>query len=173
MCAAVIFVLCMSNTIISLLRHRIPNEHPHHRHADGDQQRGDPGRACSCRSLACSTLSKQLSVFVGLIVTNCIVMGRAEAFAMANRPWRSFLDGLGNALGYAWILMAVAFFRELFGSGKLLGAAASSRRAGIPTGGGWLRQQRPDGARPGSLPPARHRSSGCSAAKISGYSEAY
>lgn len=66
-------------------------------------------------------VSKQLSVFVGLIITNCIIMGRFEAFAMANKPWPSFLDGLGNAFGYAWILIAVAFFRELFGSGALMG----------------------------------------------------
>ena len=65
-------------------------------------------------------VSKQLSVFVGLIITNCIIMGRLEAFAMANKPWPSFLDGLGNAAGYAWILIAVAFFRELLGSGTLL-----------------------------------------------------
>lgn len=64
-------------------------------------------------------VSKQLSVFVGLIITNCIIMGRFEAFAMANRPWESFLDGLGNAFGYGWILIVVAFFRELLGSGTI------------------------------------------------------
>ena len=66
-------------------------------------------------------LSKQLSVFVGLIITNCIIMGRFEAFALANGPWRSFLDGIGNAAGYGLILIIVGFFRELLGSGTLLG----------------------------------------------------
>jgi Na+-transporting NADH:ubiquinone oxidoreductase subunit D len=66
-------------------------------------------------------VSKQLSVFVGLIITNCIVMGRLEAYALANKPWPSFLDGIGNGAGYAMILMIVAFIRELFGSGALMG----------------------------------------------------
>lgn len=66
-------------------------------------------------------VSKQLSVFVGLIITNCIIMGRLEAFAMANKPWPSFLDGIGNGAGYGLILVIVAFFRELLGSGTLLG----------------------------------------------------
>ncbi|AFL80011.1 NADH:ubiquinone oxidoreductase, Na(+)-translocating, D subunit [Aequorivita sublithincola DSM 14238] len=66
-------------------------------------------------------LSKQLSVFIGLIITNCIIMGRFEAFALANKPWRSFLDGIGNAAGYGLILIIVGFFRELLGSGTLLG----------------------------------------------------
>lgn len=66
-------------------------------------------------------VSKQLSVFVGLIITNCIVMGRLEAFAMANKPWPSFLDGIGNGVGYGIILIIVGFFRELFGSGSLYG----------------------------------------------------
>ncbi len=66
-------------------------------------------------------LSKQLSVFVGLIITNCIIMGRFEAFALGNNPWRSFLDGIGNAAGYGLILVIVGFFRELLGSGTLLG----------------------------------------------------
>lgn len=66
-------------------------------------------------------VSKQLSVFIGLIITNCILMGRLEAFAMANRPWPSFLDGVGNGIGYAIILIIVGFFRELLGSGTLLG----------------------------------------------------
>ena len=65
-------------------------------------------------------LSVQLSVYIGLIITNCILMGRLEAFAMANKPWASFLDGIGNGLGYAWVLVVVAFVRELFGSGTLL-----------------------------------------------------
>ena len=66
-------------------------------------------------------VSKQLSVFVGLIITNCILMGRLEAFALGNGPWESFLDGIGNGLGYGAVLVAVGFFRELFGSGTLLG----------------------------------------------------
>ncbi|WP_055434966.1 NADH:ubiquinone reductase (Na(+)-transporting) subunit D [Lacinutrix algicola] len=66
-------------------------------------------------------LSKTLSVFIGLIITNCIIMGRFEAFALANKPWQSFLDGIGNALGYAIILVIVGFFRELLGSGTLFG----------------------------------------------------
>ena len=66
-------------------------------------------------------VSKQLSVFIGLIITNCIIMGRLEAFALNNRPWPAFLDGIGNGLGYGIILIIVAFFRELFGSGTLWG----------------------------------------------------
>ena len=66
-------------------------------------------------------VSKQLSIFIGLIITNCIVMGRLEAFALGNGVWKSFLDGIGNAAGYGFILIVVAFFREFFGSGKLFG----------------------------------------------------
>ncbi|QDT95182.1 NADH:ubiquinone reductase (Na(+)-transporting) subunit D [Gimesia aquarii] len=78
-------------------------------------------------------ISKQLSVFVGLIITNCIVMGRAEGFAMKNEPGISFLDGLGNGLGYSLILMIVAFFRELFGSGSLFGIPLLK----LSRDGGW------------------------------------
>lgn len=78
-------------------------------------------------------ISKQLSVFVGLIITNCIVMGRAEAFAMKNPPLPSFIDGLGNGLGYSVVLIAVAFFRELFGTGKLMGIEILP----VVTDGGW------------------------------------
>ncbi len=78
-------------------------------------------------------ISKQLSVFVGLIITNCIVMGRAEAFAMKNPPKESFLDGIGNGLGYGAILMAVAFFRELLGAGKLFGIVVFE----TVNNGGW------------------------------------
>jgi len=78
-------------------------------------------------------ISKQLSVFVGLIITNCIVMGRAEAFAMKNGPIDSFIDGVGNGLGYGAILMVVAFFRELFGSGSLFGMEVLPK----VTEGGW------------------------------------
>jgi Na+-transporting NADH:ubiquinone oxidoreductase subunit D len=78
-------------------------------------------------------ISKQLSVFVGLIITNCIVMGRAEAYAMQNGPWLSFLDGVGNAAGYTIVLMTVGFFRELFGSGSLFGFVLLKP----VTAGGW------------------------------------
>lgn len=78
-------------------------------------------------------ISKQLSVFVGLIITNCIVMGRAEAFAMKNPPLPSFIDGIGNGLGYSVVLLAVAFIRELFGSGKLFGIDILP----LITEGGW------------------------------------
>lgn len=78
-------------------------------------------------------LSKQLSVFVGLIITNCIVMGRAEAFAMKNPPGISFMDGIGNGLGYGAVLMFVGFIRELFGSGSLFGIEILS----LSTNGGW------------------------------------
>jgi len=77
--------------------------------------------------------SKQLSVFVGLIITNCIVLGRAEAYAMKNPPGMSFLDGIGNGLGYSLILMAVAFFRELLGTGKLFGHVVIP----VANEGGW------------------------------------
>lgn len=78
-------------------------------------------------------ISKQLSVFVGLIITNCIVMGRAEAFAMKNGPGPSFLDGVGNGLGYSVVLLVVGFFRELFGAGKLFGIEILS----LSTEGGY------------------------------------
>ena len=78
-------------------------------------------------------ISKQLSVFVGLIITNCIVLGRAEAFAMKNPPWPSFLDGIGNGLGYSLILILVGIIRELFGSGKLLGVTVLEQ----VSEGGW------------------------------------
>lgn len=119
MCVSVLFVIIFSNVAISLLRNVIP------------------GRiriivqllvVASLVAVVDQVLqafaydvSKQLSVFVGLIITNCIIMGRLEAFALANKPGPAFLDGLGNGLGYAAILIPVAFFRELFGSGSLLG----------------------------------------------------
>ncbi|MBN1302485.1 MAG: NADH:ubiquinone reductase (Na(+)-transporting) subunit D [Melioribacteraceae bacterium] len=78
-------------------------------------------------------VSKQLSVYVGLIITNCIVMGRAEAFALQNPPTMSFLDGIGNGLGYSFVLLFVGFFRELIGSGKLLGYSVLP----LSTEGGW------------------------------------
>jgi len=78
-------------------------------------------------------VSKQLSVYVGLIITNCIVMGRAEAYALQNKPVDSFLDGIGNGIGYSFILIVVGFVRELFGSGKLLGFSVLP----LSTDGGW------------------------------------
>jgi Na+-transporting NADH:ubiquinone oxidoreductase subunit D len=82
-------------------------------------------------------VAKGLSVYIGLIITNCIVMGRLEAFAMANKPWPSFLDGLGNGLGYGALLLAVAFFRELLGSGSLYGYKIFAA-AGLPFQGNGL-----------------------------------
>ena len=80
-------------------------------------------------------VSKQLSVYVGLIITNCIIMGRVEAYALGNKPWDSFLDGVGNGLGYAAILLIVAFFRELFGSGTLFGVRVIPESWYIANGG--------------------------------------
>ncbi len=118
MCAAVIFVLCASNVVVSLLRRMIPSN------IRIIVMLTVISSLVTVVSLVLNAfmydISKQLSVFIALIVTNCIVLGRAEAFAMANGPWRSFLDGLGNAVGYAWILIAVAIVREVGGSGKLL-----------------------------------------------------
>ncbi len=116
---AVIVVLTMSNLIISLMRKMIPGN------IRIIVQLTVISSLVTLVDIVLKAVAydvaKGISVFVSLIVTNCIVMGRAEAFAMSNPPWRSFLDGLGNALGYAWILIAVAFFRELLGAGKLFG----------------------------------------------------
>jgi Na+-transporting NADH:ubiquinone oxidoreductase subunit D len=119
MSVAVVFVLVFSNLIVSLIRNLIPNR-----------------IRIIVQLLIVAFLviivdqvlkayaydvSKELSVFVGLIITNCIIMGRLEAFALGNSPWRSILDGFGNAAGYGGILIIIAFFRELLGSGKLYG----------------------------------------------------
>ena len=131
MSLAVIAVLTLSNLIISLIRNLIPS---------------------SIRIIVQLTIiaslvivtdqvlqafvydiSKQLSVFVGLIITNCIVMGRAEAYAMQNPPFESLLDGLGNGFGYSLILIVVGFFRELIGAGKLFGHQVLP----VVTEGGW------------------------------------
>lgn len=119
MAISVLFVLAAGNVIVSLMRNLIPNR-----------------IRIIVQLVVVAALvvlvdqvlkafvydiSKELSVFVGLIITNCIIMGRLEAFALGNKPWRSFLDGLGNAFGYGIILIIVAFFRELFGSGTLFG----------------------------------------------------
>ena len=112
-------VLTFSNVVISLLRHVIPKN---------IRIIVELTVIASLVTLADQFLTafmfdvgKQLSVFVGLIITNCIIMGRAEAFALGNGPWLSFMDGIGNGLGYGYILIVVAFFRELFGSGTLFG----------------------------------------------------
>ena len=83
-------------------------------------------------------VSVQLSVYVGLIITNCILMGRLEAFAMMNGPWESFLDGVGSGLGYAWILVAVSFVRELFGNGTLLGLRVIPDSLYVENGGFYV-----------------------------------
>ncbi len=116
---SVIAVLAFSNVIISLLRNTIPTNI-----RIIVQLVVVAGLVVIVDQLLKAfayDASKQLSVFIGLIITNCILMGRLEAFAMANRPWPSFLDGVGNGCGYAIILIIVGFFRELLGSGTLLG----------------------------------------------------
>ncbi|MDG1503955.1 MAG: NADH:ubiquinone reductase (Na(+)-transporting) subunit D [Flavicella sp.] len=127
MSLAVLFVIIASNVIVSLIRNLIPSR-----------------IRIIVQLLIVASLvilvdqilkayaydvSKELSVFVGLIITNCIVMGRLEAFALANGPWKSFLDGVGNGAGYAFILVLVAFFRELLGSGKLMGFEVLGHKA--------------------------------------------
>ncbi len=117
MAISLTFVTAFSNFFVSLLRNYIPNN---------IRIIVELSIIATLVILADQTLkafafdqSKKLSVFVGLIITNCIVLGRAEAFALANNPFRSFLDGLGNGFGYGFILLVVAVIRELFGSGKL------------------------------------------------------
>ena len=131
MCMAVIFVLAFSNLGVSLIRAHVPTNI----------------RIIVQMTIIASLviivdqflkayafdISKQLSVFVGLIITNCIIMGRAEAFAMKNGVGTSLLDGIGNGLGYSVILLVVAVFRELFGSGKLLGVEVFA----LAAEGGW------------------------------------
>ncbi len=119
MAIAVVFVLAMSNVIVSLIRNLIPN-----RIRIIVQLMIVAALVIVVDQILKAYLfdvSKQLSVFVGLIITNCIIMGRLEAFALANKPWPSFLDAIGNSSGYAIILVIIAFFRELLGSGKLMG----------------------------------------------------
>jgi len=131
MALAVIFVIAFSNLAVSLIRNYI---------------------ASSTRILVEMTIiaslviiadqfikafafdvSKQLSVYVGLIITNCIIMGRAEAFALKNPPWKSFIDGIGNGIGYTFVLIVVGVIRELFGSGTLFGKTILP----LTTDGGW------------------------------------
>ncbi len=116
---SVIAVLAFSNVIISLIRNTIPTNI-----RIIVQLVVVAGLVVIVSQLLeayAYAVSKQLSVFIGLIITNCILMGRLEAFAMANKPWPSFLDGIGNGIGYAIILVIVGFFRELLGSGTLMG----------------------------------------------------
>ena len=119
MAVAVTLVLAAANVIISLLRKIIPNRI--RIIVQLVVVAALVTIVSEVRKAFAYDVNKQLSVFVGLIVTNCILMGRLEAFALGNGPWPSFLDGIGNGLGYGWILVAVGFFRELFGSGELLG----------------------------------------------------
>ncbi len=119
MSISVIAVMAASNVIISLLRNLIPN-----RIRIIVQLVVVAAMVILVDQVLRAyayDVSKELSIFIGLIITNCIVMGRLEAFALGNGVWKSFLDGVGNAVGYGVILIIVAFFRELFGSGKLLG----------------------------------------------------
>lgn len=116
---SVTIIVAMANVIISLIRNTIPNR---------IRIIIQLVVVAALVTLVSEVLkafaydvSVQLSVYIGLIITNCILMGRLEAFAMQNKPWPSFLDGIGNGLGYAMILVIVAFFREFFGSGALLG----------------------------------------------------
>ena len=116
---SVIAVLAFSNVIISLIRNTIPTNI-----RIIVQLVVVAGLVVIVSQLLeayAYDVSKQLSVFIGLIITNCILMGRLEAFAMGNRPWPSFLDGVGNGIGYTIVLVIVGFFRELLGSGTLLG----------------------------------------------------
>jgi len=119
MAFSVLFVLGVGNVVISLMRNIIPSK------IRIIVQLIVVATLVIIVDLVLKTfayeLSKTLSVFVGLIITNCIIMGRFEAFALANTPWKSFLDGIGNAAGYGIILIIVGFFRELLGSGTLLG----------------------------------------------------
>lgn len=119
MAIAVILVTAFSNLTISLLRNTIPNR------IRMIVQLVVIAFMVTIVEMTLKAFSfelyKQLSVYVGLIITNCIVMGRLEAFAMANKPWQSFLDGLGNGFGYGAILIAVGFFREFLGKGQVLG----------------------------------------------------
>ena len=119
MSVSVVVVMAASNVIISLLRNLIPN-----RIRIIVQLVVVAAMVILVDEILRAyayDVSKELSIFIGLIITNCIVMGRLEAFALGNGVWRSFLDGIGNAAGYGFILILVAFFRELLGSGKLFG----------------------------------------------------
>lgn len=131
MSICVTLVIALSSMTISMVRHRIPNS----------VRIGIQITVIATLVILIDQflkafyfdISKQLSIYVGLIITNCIVMGRAEGFAMSNPPVRSFIDGIGNGLGYGLVLMFVAFCRELFGSGTLFGVEVFQ----LTTNGGW------------------------------------
>jgi Na+-transporting NADH:ubiquinone oxidoreductase subunit D len=119
MSVSVLFVLILANVTVSLIRNLIPN-----RIRIIVQLVVVAALVIVVDQVLKAYLfdvSKELSVFIGLIITNCIIMGRLEAFALGNKPWPSFLDAVGNSLGYGMVLVIVAFFKELFGSGKLFG----------------------------------------------------
>lgn len=136
MSIAVVFVCAMSNLAISILRNNIPKQ------VRMIVQLVVIAFLVTIVELTLKALDytvyKQLSVFIGLIITNCIIMGRLEAFAMANDPWRSFLDGIGNGLGYGAILIIVAVFRELFGKGQIMGWKLIGEGGLIPVPAGYL-----------------------------------
>lgn len=119
MAISVTAVIVFSNLVISMIRNLIPNR------IRIIVQLGIVATLVALVDMVLKAYDyqtwKDLSVFVGLIITNCIVMGRLEAFAMGNKPWDATLDGLGSGFGYSWIIMAVALFREFFGSGKFVG----------------------------------------------------
>lgn len=118
MAIAVTFVIAFSNLAIALMRNYIPKQ------VRMIVQLVIIAFLVTIVELTLKAYSfpvyKQLSVFIGLIITNCIVMGRLEAFAMANKPWQSFLDGIGNGIGYGWILIVISVIREIFGRGTLM-----------------------------------------------------
>jgi Na+-transporting NADH:ubiquinone oxidoreductase subunit D len=129
MALSVIFVMVMANLTISLLRNKIPTR---------VRIIVQLAVVASLVTLVNEILKafafdmyKELSVFVGLIITNCIVMGRLEAYALGNKPYDSILDGFGSALGYSWIILAVAFFRELWGSGSVFGVPVFDAISGL------------------------------------------
>jgi Na+-transporting NADH:ubiquinone oxidoreductase subunit D len=129
MAISVIFVIVMANLTISLLRNTIPTR------VRIIVQLAVVATLVTLVSEFLKAFAfdmyKELSVFVGLIITNCIVMGRLEAFALGNKPYDSILDGFGSALGYSWIILAVAFFRELLGSGSVFGVPVYDTMAGF------------------------------------------
>lgn len=129
MALSVIFVIVMSNLVISVLRNKIPSR---------VRIIVQLAIVATLVTLVNEVLKafaydmyKELSVFVGLIITNCIVMGRLEAYAMGNKPYDAILDGFGSGLGYSWIILAVAFFRELLGSGSLFGVPIYDAVSGL------------------------------------------
>ncbi len=136
MSIAVIFVIVFANLTTSVLRNYIPKQ------VRMIVQLVIIATLVTIVELSLKALNfgvyKQLSVFIGLIITNCIVMGRLEAFAMANKPWQSILDGIGNGLGYGAILIIVAFFRELFGKGSLFAGSPLEIKIIGPTADYWI-----------------------------------